>query len=440
FRSEHNAVPEAPPPLPTPLSTDDPGSSMRPPAVTTRPLHVQDPFRTEPDIFGRYRVYHSRPPKIPNANAPMAHIVLAGQNPSTLRSPCPLSDIISPCPNLSVFYVLRYHWLAGNTKSLNDRDYLCNEVILQLGFNPKDLVGVNLHAIDGELAAAANNWDPLCPPAEGWKNMPLRIQVPTPHALQKRTTRTQPPPAPEPQPQDNYVGMSGLRTRSLTDLMKKTFSANVAENFHYKPYQHKWKLPDLSGPAQTLSGEMYTSPVMIKAHQEVQNLDIDCDLPWCIAAFMFASDGMQFAQFSHVKGWLILCSFGNISKYERCKPTSNTCYLVAHIPTLPEKVKEQITAMHGKPPSNALITHLRRELMHAVWVALLDDEFIEAWRTRVVIDCADGVRRHVFPHILMYSADYPCREFEDSPPTFSRGSAFSPPALGRVCLSQPLRL
>ncbi|KAG9097673.1 hypothetical protein FRC06_007313 [Ceratobasidium sp. 370] len=189
--------------------------------------------------------------------------------------------------------------------------------------------------------------------------------------------------------------------------MKKTFSANDVDNFHYEPYQHKWKPPGSSGPTQTLSGEMYTSPAMIKAHREVQSLNIDCDLPRCVAAFMFASDGMQFAQFSHVKGWPILCSFGNVSKYERCKPTSNTCYPVAHIPTLPDKVNEQITAMHGKPPSDALLTHLRRELMHAVWVALLDDEFIEAWRTGVVIDCADGVRRRVFPRILTYSADYP---------------------------------
>ncbi|KAG8729295.1 hypothetical protein FRC10_004102 [Ceratobasidium sp. 414] len=188
------------------------------------------------------------------------------------------------------------------------------------------------------------------------------------------------------EPHDDYIGVSGYRARSLTDLMKKTFSSNdLNEDFHYVPFEHCWKPPGTSGPAQKLMGEMYTSPVMIKAHREVQNLNIDCDLPRCVAGFMFASDGMQFAQFSHVKGWPILCSFGN----------------------LPDEVNEQITKMHKKPPTDALITHLRCELMHAVWVALLDDEFIEAWRTGVVIDCADGVRRRVFPRILTYSADYP---------------------------------
>ncbi|KAG8733626.1 hypothetical protein FRC10_012231 [Ceratobasidium sp. 414] len=171
--------------------------------------------------------------------------------------------------------------------------------------------------------------------------------------------------------------------------MRKTFASNDPNTFHYEPFKHCWKPPSLSGPAQTLSGEMYTSPVMIKAHWEVQNLNIPCDLP------------------RHVKGWPILCSFGNVSKYERCKPTSNTCHPVAHIPMLPDKVKEQITDMHGKAPNDALLTHLRHELMHMVWVALLDDEFIEAWRTGIVILCADGVRCRVFPRILTYSVDYP---------------------------------
>ncbi|KAG9089054.1 hypothetical protein FRC06_001731, partial [Ceratobasidium sp. 370] len=356
---EHDALPEAPAPLPPPpTSSSNSMASTCQPATATQPAgqsHLRNLFRTAPDIFGRYRVYHTRPSTIPDANMPMAHILPASNSSRTSHSPRHISDIISPCPNITVFYVLRYHWLSGNSKSIKDRDYLCNEVLLQPDFNPSDLVGVNLDAVESQLAAAAKNWDPTCPPAEGWKNIPLRLRVPTPRAAARSQLATK--------PHDNYVGVSGYRARSLTDLMKKTFATNDPDTFHYEPFEHRWKLPGSSGPAQTLSGEMYTSPVMIKAHREVQSLDIACDLPRCVAGFMFASDGMQFASFSHVK--------------------------VAHIPTLPDKVKEQITEMHGKPPTEALLTHLRRELMHAVWVALLDNEFIEAWRTGVIILCAD---------------------------------------------------
>ncbi|KAG8794779.1 hypothetical protein FRC12_021702 [Ceratobasidium sp. 428] len=409
FRRERDALPEAPAQL-EPLPPPPIDTGARHPASTAHRPHAQDLFRTDPDIFGRYRVYYSRPPRIPDADAPMAHVLPFFQTPPAPRFPRPLCDVIASCPNISVFYVLRYHRLSSNTKSLNDREYLCNEVLLQPDFKPRDLAGINLNAVDKELAAAANNWDPSCPPAEGWKNVPLKLRVPTPSSgLPKRPRKRAclPDPPPEPEPPENYLVIDGLRAQSLTGLMKKTFNHNNIDTFNYDTYQYCWKPPGSSGPAQTLSGEMYTSPAMIRAYREVQGLDIDCDLPRCVAGFMFTSDGMQFAQFSHVKGWPILCSFGNKSKYKRCKPTSNTCFPIAHIPTLPDKVREQITAMHGKPPSDDLITHLRRELMHAVWLSLLDDEFIDAWKNGVVIDCADGIRRRVFPRIMTYSADYP---------------------------------
>lgn len=50
---------------------------------------------------------------------------------------------------------------------------------------------------------------------------------------------------------------------------------------------------------------------------------------------------------------------------------------------------------------------MRRELIHEVWNTLLDDEFLQAWRYGVVIRCADGITRRVFPRIFSYSADYP---------------------------------
>ncbi|KAG9087929.1 hypothetical protein FRC06_002302 [Ceratobasidium sp. 370] len=394
FQLERDALPESPAPLPPPTTSNGSSTSAHQPAnnaQTAGQPHVRNPFRTDPDIFGRYRVYYSRPPTIPDADAPMAHMLPSSNTPHTMRSLRPISDIIAPCPNISVFYVLRYHWLSGNSKSLNDREYLCNEVLLQPDFNPRDLTGINLNKIDSELAAAAKTWDPACPPAEGWKNIPLRLRIPPPRPTQTRAATARPATQPgDPIWSDDCIKISGYRARGLTDLMKKTFAKNDTESFHYEPFEHRWNPPGSSGRAQTLSGEMYTSPAMIKAHREVQSLDIDCDLPRCVAGFMFASDGMQFASFSHVKGWPILCSFSNMSKYERCKPTSNAYHPVAHIPTLPDKVKEQIKAMHGKAPTKALLTHLRRELMHAVWVALLDDEFVEAWRTGVVILCADA--------------------------------------------------
>ncbi|KIK21879.1 hypothetical protein PISMIDRAFT_103285, partial [Pisolithus microcarpus 441] len=49
----------------------------------------------------------------------------------------------------------------------------------------------------------------------------------------------------------------------------------------------------------------------------------------------------------------------------------------------------------------------KRKLFHAIWGIMLDNEFIEAYRSGIVITCHDGVLRHVYPRIFTYSADYP---------------------------------
>jgi Plavaka transposase len=54
-----------------------------------------------------------------------------------------------------------------------------------------------------------------------------------------------------------------------------------------------------------------------------------------------------------------------------------------------------------------LLTHCRRELMHAVWCELLDQEFVETYSKGVIVCCADGISRRIFPRIFTYSADYP---------------------------------
>jgi len=63
--------------------------------------------------------------------------------------------------------------------------------------------------------------------------------------------------------------------------------------------------------------------------------------------------------------------------------------------------------LFGKPPSKPVQTHCKRELMHAVWELLLDDDFMKAYEEGLIITCGDGVTRKVFPRLFTYSADYP---------------------------------
>ena len=54
-----------------------------------------------------------------------------------------------------------------------------------------------------------------------------------------------------------------------------------------------------------------------------------------------------------------------------------------------------------------LLTHCNRELFHAQWKILLDEDFLYVYTHGIVIKCFDGVSRCFYPRIFSYSADYP---------------------------------
>lgn len=74
---------------------------------------------------------------------------------------------------------------------------------------------------------------------------------------------------------------------------------------------------------------------------------------------------------------------------------------------LPDSFKDFVAENMGRGPSKALMTHCRRELMHAQLSVLLDDEFIASYTHGIVVICPDGIERRFYPRIFTYSADYP---------------------------------
>lgn len=74
---------------------------------------------------------------------------------------------------------------------------------------------------------------------------------------------------------------------------------------------------------------------------------------------------------------------------------------------LPQSILKFVSTTVKKSAVNDVMAHCKRELFHAMWSTLLDDEFINAYRDGIVITCYDGKQRRVFPRIFTYSADYP---------------------------------
>ncbi|KAG8698606.1 hypothetical protein FRC12_008574 [Ceratobasidium sp. 428] len=400
-RDTFEVLPEAPPPLDEDINA---GPSQTKQSIgRTRTRLV--PFETPVDSFGRFRIYPSKPTTIPDCDAELADFVdqhFDTQLDFELAPSTSVSDAIYPCPNLSTFYFLRWFW-KGSNKSIASREELLN-ILLRSDFNPADLAGVNLSAIDKKLAST-----PYLPQdhgsfakSDGWTEKSVPIQVP---ARAK---------GPNKGPKSGHrVAVPGLHSRKILTGIKRAFQENKSPHFHHEPHHLRWIPPGASkSEAQTLMGEIYNSPEMIEAHKEIQGLKISdkkCTLPRVCAAVMFGSDALQLGPFSTQKAWMMYMWLGNLSKYERCKPNSGSCFDLAHIPSLPDSVKDEITKLNGRPPSSSLLTYLRRELMHAVLHELLDAEFLQAWQHGIKIKCADGIERRVFPRIFTYSADYPER-------------------------------
>ena len=61
----------------------------------------------------------------------------------------------------------------------------------------------------------------------------------------------------------------------------------------------------------------------------------------------------------------------------------------------------------GTSATAAVLTHCKRELMQAIWVFLLDSDFLHAYEYGMVIKFADGIFRRVFLRLFTYAADYP---------------------------------
>jgi hypothetical protein len=199
YRETFDALPEAPPPLP---ETSAPISSHSSTHIRIR----STPFETSPDSFGRFRIYPSKPLRIPDLNASLEDFTdldLSAQsiytsaftpNANALARPLlssSLADAIAPCPNVSTFYFLHWFW-RGFNKSVASRNALLTDVLLRPDFNISDLAGVDLSAIDKELATTSHTpqGDGTFKKTEGWRERCIPIQVPISRGASNRGADT----------------------------------------------------------------------------------------------------------------------------------------------------------------------------------------------------------------------------------------------------------
>jgi hypothetical protein len=92
--------------------------------------------------------------------------------------------------------------------------------------------------------------------------------------------------------------------------------------------------------------------------------------------------------------------------------TLHLLHLINHVkidtPQLPDSFSDWYRETFDLAPSDAIITHCKRELIQALWLLLLNTPgFVQAYEFGILICFADKVLRRVFPRFFAYIADYP---------------------------------
>ena len=72
-----------------------------------------------------------------------------------------------------------------------------------------------------------------------------------------------------------------------------------------------------------------------------------------------------------------------------------------------DKIQEFYLKEFGKHVTAAMLMHIRHEIAQAVWMLIMDEEFMHAYVHSFPEELNDGIKQIGFPRFLTYSADYP---------------------------------
>ena len=319
FRDE---LPQPSPPL---VEVQVAGIAPPPPPETIQDIGsrsmIQRVFTSAKNIFGLFRRYQSA---CPPTYDPDDHLTTNDlSNIASAHEPTASPDFY-PYPNRSAFVLGDWFWNGGANKSQASFNTLI-DIIGDPEFDQNDIRDVNWDHVNRELGAEdAGEW---LEEDAGWTSTPVSISVPF-------------------QPRRGVPSSKGACARSyavgefrhrklLSVIKEKITGLKTTHQFHFEPCELLWHPPHLPEPVR-VQGELYNLPAFIDAHQDLQRSpgEPGCDLPRVVAALMYSSDVTHLTAFGSAKLWPLYQSFGNDSKYPRCKPTSNLCEHVAYFLTV----------------------------------------------------------------------------------------------------------
>ncbi|KAL1945198.1 hypothetical protein VTO73DRAFT_2818 [Trametes versicolor] len=411
------------------------------------PVPLPDLFRTPPNFFGLYREYTVAPQQDPEAHASLAtrcdaptlakeaveppaqtyksiywltrHSALAispvdavgTTEPAKPANPVdpagnapPASSNVGPFPNKSQFRIYDWFYNASLTKSKEDLDDLIDAVTSE-GFSADDLKGFRAEMAQKILDDYVHPRG-IFSAEDGWTEG--SVEIPLPKTGVKYVSEDAAP----------RFKVDGIYHRRLIPLVRAAAEdTRFAEQYHWIPHKLFWT-PRTDGAAPPhgvnpirIITDTYNADAMNDEFEKIQtrprNPTDAADVEYVIAAILLWSDMTHLTSFGSAALWPIYMYLGNLSKYIRGMPTEFAAHHLAYIPSLLDELRDYYKEHYKMSPSADVLTFCKRELMQRIWLLLLDDEFMDAYKNGILVVCGDGVTRRIFPRIFSYSADYP---------------------------------
>ena len=356
-------------------------------------LIVRNKFQTSPNSFGVWKEYLYRPSHDPDAfvspedlHRPHSSTIFLHEEGTEERR-----EEATVYSNKSSEILMNWQNSFSDKKSNEETTRLVHSVLFHPQFRLGDLEHFSATVENRRVDTAEEKGTFL----QAFRHASVDINIPSGSA----------------QEPSRKFSIPGLYYRQITSLITDAFESPISKKFHLSPFKLFRKLPNRED-SERIYSDIYNSDVLLDEHDKVQRAptnDPTCQREKVVAALMFWSDATHLAAFGTAKMWPIYMLFGNLSKYIRCQPNSGAMKHLAYIPQLPDSLQDQLKSYHQKwdTQHKDILTHCRRELMHAVWKFLIDDDFIHAHTYGMVVRSLDGIERRVYPRILTYSADYP---------------------------------
>ncbi|THU91115.1 hypothetical protein K435DRAFT_820952 [Dendrothele bispora CBS 962.96] len=228
---------------------------------------------------------------------------------------------------------------------------------------------------------------------------PPLLSIPLPHARSSFASEDNAP----------KLTIDGFYYRKPLEVIKEALRDPSSSSFHLQGHKLFWKRSE-DTPPQRLYSEAYTSDRMLEMEREIRSGPVlpGLEVETVVLPIKLYSDSTVLSMIGNISLWPIYMFFGSLSKYVGLKPSGFQECHIAYIPSLPHSIKRAYKDIYGVLPTSDVLSHLKRELMQAVWYHILNDpDLIESFVNGLIFDCLDGVTRRFMVRWFTYGADYP---------------------------------